>query len=212
MARVPKDVARISCLHVLCSAVPNTAKSNFGTARSNLGTSCGLSFLVSKLETTVVCGAFHSNMTEEQHLEYLLIKRLPATCIPNTPRNARRIFTSDFRRMRKTRRYRFFLALAAILICNLYVDRPCCMVERSNVWFEKVERAFTDKEWYDNFRLSKETFEYIVSEIENEITRKDTKMRKAIPSRKRVAIALYYLGSTTEYSTIANLNYGPDKP
>ena len=30
-------------------------------------------------------------------------------------------------------------------------------------------------------------------------------MRKAIPSRKRVAIALYYLGSTAEYRTIANL-------
>ena len=101
-------------------------------------------------------------MTEEQYLEYLLIKRLPATCIHNTPRNARRIFTSDFRRMRKTRRYRLFLALAAILVCNVYVDRSCWMVERSNVCFEMVERAFTDKEWYDNFRVSKETFEYIV--------------------------------------------------
>ena len=75
------------------------------------------------------------------------------------------------------------------------------MVERSNVWFEMVESAFTDKEWYDNFRVSRETFEYIVSEIENEITLKDTRMRKAIPSRKRVAIALYYLGSTAEYRT-----------
>ena len=76
------------------------------------------------------------------------------------------------------------------------------MVERSNVWFEMVERAFTDKEWYDNFRVSKETFEYIVPEIENEITRKDTRMRKAIPLRKRVAIALYYLGSIAEYRTM----------
>ena len=81
-------------------------QSNFGTAKSNLGTSCGLSFLVSKLKTTAVCmrrpsGAFHSNMTEEQYLEYLLIKKPPATCIANILRNARRIFTSDFRRMRE---------------------------------------------------------------------------------------------------------------
>ena len=55
VARVPKNVARISCLHILYSAVPTTAKLNFGTAKSNPGTSCGLSFLVSKLETTVVC-------------------------------------------------------------------------------------------------------------------------------------------------------------
>ena len=55
VARVPKNVARISCLNVLYSGVPTTAKLNFGTAKSNLGTSCGLSLLVSKLETTVVC-------------------------------------------------------------------------------------------------------------------------------------------------------------
>ena len=30
-------------------------------------------------------------------------------------------------------------------------------------------------------------------------------MRTAIPSRKRLAIALYYLGSNAEYRTIANL-------
>ena len=57
------------------------------------------------------------------------------------------------------------------------MDRSCWIVER---WFEMVERAFTDKEWYDNFWVSKETFGYIVSEIENEIARKDTRMHKAI--------------------------------
>ena len=92
-----------------------------------------------------------------------------------------------------------------MLVCNVHVDRCCWKVERSTVWFEMVERAFSDKEWYDNFRVSKETFGYIVSEIENEIARKDTRMRKAISSRKRVAIALYYLGSTAEYRTTANL-------
>ena len=90
-----------------------------------------------------------------------------------------------------------------MLVCNVHVDRCCWMVEQSTVWFEMVERPFTDMEWY--FRVSKETFGYIVSKIENEIARKDTRMCKAISSRKRVAIALYYLGSTAEYRTIANL-------
>ena len=111
VARVPKNVARISCLHVLYSAVPTTAKSNFGTAKSNLGTSCGLSFLVSKLETPAVrMRSISFKHGEEQYLKYLLIKRPPATCIPNIPRNARHIFTSDFRRMGRKRRYRFFLS------------------------------------------------------------------------------------------------------
>ena len=49
MDRVPKNVTRIASLHVLHSAVPTKAKSNFGTAKSSFGTSCGLSVLVSIL-------------------------------------------------------------------------------------------------------------------------------------------------------------------
>ena len=71
VARVPKAWQGISCLHVLYSAVPITAKSNFGTAKLNLGSSWGLSFLVRQLETTAVCMRSISNMTEEQYLEYL---------------------------------------------------------------------------------------------------------------------------------------------
>ena len=47
-----------------------------------------------------------------------------------------------------------------------------------------VETVFTDKEWYDNLGVSKEIFQYIVSEIEDEIVRKDTEMCKEISSRK----------------------------
>ena len=36
-----------------------------------------------------------------------------------------------------------------------------------------VETVFLDKAWYDNFRVSKETFQYIVTGIEGEIVRKE---------------------------------------
>ena len=42
---------------------------------------------------------------------------------------------------------------------------------RSGQWFEIVETAFTEKEWYDNFRVSRSTFDYIVREIQDEIVR-----------------------------------------
>ena len=48
-----------------------------------------------------------------------------------------------------------------------------------------VKTVFTDKEWYYNFRVSKETFQNIVSEIEDEIVPKDTAMSKAISSREK---------------------------
>ena len=42
---------------------------------------------------------------------------------------------------------------------------------QSGQWFEIVETAFTETEWYDNFRVSRSTFDYIVREIQDEIVR-----------------------------------------
>ena len=85
------------------------------------------------------------------------------------------------------------------------IERRFWTLAQSGHWFEIVETAFTEKEWYDNFRVSRSTFDYIVREIQDEIARKDTPMRKAVSPRKRTAITLYYMSSTTEYRTIANL-------
>lgn len=93
---------------------------------------------------------------------------------------------------------------ASLLACNS-IERRCWVLPRSDRWFQIVETAFTDKEWYDNFRVSKATFQFIVSEIEAEIVRKNTAMRKAVSPSKRTAITLYYMSSTAEYRTIANL-------
>ena len=68
-----------------------------------------------------------------------------------------------------------------------------------------AETTFTDRQWYENFRVSRETFQYIVSEVIHEIRRQDTMFRKAVCPSTKVAILLYYLGSIAEYRTIANL-------
>ena len=81
-------------------------------------------------------------------------------------------------RQRRKRRYKLLLAIAAVLACNFPVDRRFWMASRSDQWFVITETSFSDEEWYENFRVSKETFQYIVSEIENEIVRKDTRMRE----------------------------------
>ena len=90
---------------------------------------------------------------------------------------------SSFQNNRKRRRYKMFIVITAMLACNCPIERRFWMLTRSCHWFEMVETVFTDKEWYDiNFRASKETFQNIVLEIEDEIVRKDTAMRKAISS------------------------------
>ena len=51
-----------------------------------------------------------------------------------------------------------------------------------------VEESFTDEQLYENFRVRKETFVFILSKISKDITRADTTMRKAISPRRRLAL------------------------
>ena len=46
---------------------------------------------------------------------------------------------------------------------------------------------------------------YMLNEISKDINRKDTIMRKSIPTRRHLALTLYYLASTAEYRTLGNL-------
>ena len=112
-------------------------------------------------------------------------------------------FSSNFRRKQRMRRMQLVMAIALLL--NPPVDRTIWMIPRSNHWFEIALTELPQKEWYANFRVSKDTFNYILSEIAADISRKDTKLRKAISAEKRLAITLYYICSTSEYRTVANL-------
>ena len=104
----------------------------------------------------------------------------------------------------RKRRWRYFITLAALLLTMPPIDRRFWTLTRSRHWFD-MALTFSDKEWRDNFRLSKETFLFIISMVGDSVKRKDTKLRKAISSQKRIAITLYFIGSTAEYRTIANL-------
>ena len=73
------------------------------------------------------------------------------------------------------------------------------------VWFDMVEESFTAEQWYENFRVRKDTFLFILNTISEDITRTDITMRKAISPRRRLALTFYYLASTAEYRTIGNL-------
>ena len=45
----------------------------------------------------------------------------------------------------------------------------------------------------------------IMQEISEDIARQDTPMRKAVTPNRRLTIRLFYLASTSEYTTVANL-------
>jgi len=53
--------------------------------------------------------------------------------------------------------------------------------------------------------MSKLTFDYVCTQLEGGMKRKDTPMRKAVSVKKRIAIALWYLGTNTDFRTIGYL-------
>ncbi|KAJ8395787.1 hypothetical protein AAFF_G00028340 [Aldrovandia affinis] len=76
---------------------------------------------------------------------------------------------------------------------------------RSNDWWERVALHFTDEEWLQEFRLSRETFYFICNKLKSALERKDTAFRLCIPLNKKVAIALWKLATTSDYRTVGDL-------
>jgi len=77
---------------------------------------------------------------------------------------------------------------------------------RSDVWWNNVVlRTFTQQDWIDNFRMSKETFMYICNKLSPDLARTDTLMRTCLSVERRVAVTIWCLATPTEYRTIAHL-------
>ena len=65
--------------------------------------------------------------------------------------------------------------------------------------------TFTAHDWLTNFRMSQATFNYICTELQQEIERNDTVMRNSIPVQVRVAITVWFLATNADYRTIGHL-------
>ena len=77
---------------------------------------------------------------------------------------------------------------------------------RSHTWWDTiVNGTFEEKDWVENFRMRKETFVYLCSQLRPSIERKKTKMRTPISVEKRVAITLWRLATNAGYRTIGHL-------
>ena len=75
----------------------------------------------------------------------------------------------------------------------------------SNRWWSEIVPTMTEQQFKNNFRLNRSTFSALLRCIGPYLQKMDTQLREAIPVEKRVALALYSLGSTSELRTVANL-------
>lgn len=111
-----------------------------------------------------------------------------------------------FMRYRDRRRKKLLLLMHMMsTLINPPRERNVWMNHQSDDWFRLADSTFTQEQWYENFHVTKSTFTFILGKIEHEIERQDTPMRKPVPARKKLAMIHYYLASTSEYRTIANL-------
>lgn len=62
----------------------------------------------------------------------------------------------------------------------------------------------SDYGFKENFRMTRSTFKLLCEKLVC-LRKEDTVLRKAITLEKRIAIAMYALGSSAEYRSVANL-------
>ena len=99
-----------------------------------------------------------------------------------------------------------FLALVGIAVCGLtrvcriFHYRSVWVREHSSDWWHRVvNRTWTADDWRKNVCMCKETLNHICDELAPEISRRNTRFRRAIPTRQRVAVALWRLATNVEY-------------
>lgn len=94
------------------------------------------------------------------------------------------------------------LAAVALQLCAR--ETRVWMLPRPPSWYDTTVPTLSDADFKANFRVTRQTFAYIVSSCSS-LVRQDTNMRRCIPLHKRVALSLYRLASSAEERTVAHL-------
>ncbi|XP_053186639.1 uncharacterized protein LOC128369588 [Scomber japonicus] len=77
--------------------------------------------------------------------------------------------------------------------------------KRSDEWWKVVVPTFSDEQWVQNFRMSKETFAYLCQRVQPALEKQDTNYRLCVPLQQRVAIAVWKLATNADYRSVAQL-------
>ena len=108
----------------------------------------------------------------------------------------------------KSRRYKLMklLLLLSMEIRNQQVPRirSCRRLPRNNGWWETVASEYDDKRFKETFRISRQTFQYILCKIRPFIE-KDVVSEMPIQPEMRLAVTLYKLARGDYNYTIAEM-------
>ena len=90
-----------------------------------------------------------------------------------------------------------------IAVTNKY-KRSCRRLERNNGWFNLVWSTYSEQRFKKTFRVSRETFSFILARMRHALER-DTVNEEPISPECRLAIGLYRLARGDYYYTIAEM-------
>ena len=76
---------------------------------------------------------------------------------------------------------------------------------RAQLWWNAIVPGFNNEQFMSNFRVSRESFDYICRRLGPVLQRNNTNYRLCIPVNKRVAIALWRLATNSEYRSVSHL-------
>lgn len=98
-----------------------------------------------------------------------------------------------------------FVVLMSVTCCNLLPERMIWTKER--IWWKHVVKSiFTSQDWLGNFRMSQNTFTYLRIEIQSSIEKRNTEIRRAVPTDMRVTLTLWFVAIGANYCTIGHLS------
>ncbi len=108
---------------------------------------------------------------------------------------------------RKKRRKKINVLIMALCgaIAATSVQRRMWMWCWSQEWWDQDVTGFTEQDFCQNFRMSRNTFHHICQRLSSRLSRRDTSFRRSISLRKQVGVGLYWLATGTGYRTLANL-------
>ena len=74
-------------------------------------------------------------------------------------------------RREKIRKEKWLFAAMAHVACQNFRKRSLWVRPSNQAWFDMADMEFDEQHLYENFRVTRDTFQFILNEIERDITR-----------------------------------------
>ena len=106
------------------------------------------------------------------------------------------------RRKRRKKIQMLMMALCGAITATS-TQRSIWMRRRSQEWWDQDVAGYTEQEFFQNFRMSRNAFHHICQRLS--LSRGDTSFRRSIYLRKRLGVGVYWVARGAGYHTLANL-------